>query len=282
MKDFTLHDRVPLAVPEIAGKEARLVLRSEVVDGKYYGAEQEQVEESQGLISYLGAKLYENTVGYYFGGEPEEESGAQEYDREFVDVEMLDKMATAIQRLAEESFQSKGEAIVEESQLRKLIRKALSDNQFTEIEENIDLLLSHLKWTGRLATGAITVTGKSNIKIVKLAPVGVNLYSKQISAEEKAPFQIQELLSQIDKDIETKTQLVGNMNAQCIKLMKANERKQASKMLTQRKGVEKYIVDLTNKKFNLEGILMGIEQGQQNQMMFESLKVASEAGKIIN
>ena len=53
-------------------------------------------------------------------------------------------------------------------------------------------------------------------------------------------------------------------------------------MLSQRKAVEKYITDMTNKKFNLENILMGIEQGQHNQIMFESLKIASEAGRVIN
>ena len=153
---------------------------------------------------------------------------------------------------------------------------------FVDIEENIDLLVSHLKWTGRLATGVITTSSKQNVKIVKLAQVGVSLNSDEISTEEKAPFQLRETVSQMNKDIEQKTLLVNNMNAQCIKLMKSNEKQRASKMLSQRKAVEKYIADMTNKKFNLENILMGIEQGQQNQIMFESLKIASEAGKVIN
>ena len=91
---------------------------------------------------------------------------------------------------------------------------------FVDIEENIDLLVSHLKWTGRLATGVITASQKQNVKIVKLAQVGVSLNSGEISTEEKAPFQLRETVNQINKDIEQKTLLVNNMNAQCIKLMK--------------------------------------------------------------
>lgn len=137
---------------------------------------------------------------------------------------MLDKMALVIQSLSEESFESKGETIVEESQLRKLIRKELRESQFLEIEENIELIIFHLKRTGRLANGVVTIAGKSNLKIVKIAPVGVHLLSNHISAEEAAPFQIREVLALIEKEISSRTQAVRDMNAQCIKLMKANER----------------------------------------------------------
>ena len=36
MKDFTLHDRVPLAIPDVAENQSRFVRKKDVVDGKYY------------------------------------------------------------------------------------------------------------------------------------------------------------------------------------------------------------------------------------------------------
>ena len=46
MKDFTLHERVPLAVPEVAEKEERLVQKGLIKSGEHYGKRQDNEEES--------------------------------------------------------------------------------------------------------------------------------------------------------------------------------------------------------------------------------------------
>lgn len=74
----------------------------------------------------------------------------------------------------------------------------------------------HLRGTGRLATGAITMSGKADLKIAKLAPMGTTLHSQEISTEEAAPFQIRELIADIDKQIASRTQRVQEMNHQTI------------------------------------------------------------------
>jgi|TARA_B110000285_G_C15134089_1_gene625660 hypothetical protein len=37
MKDFTLHGREPVALPEIIALQKQLVCKEEVMNGKYYG-----------------------------------------------------------------------------------------------------------------------------------------------------------------------------------------------------------------------------------------------------
>jgi hypothetical protein len=37
MKDFTLHGREPVALPEIIQLQKHLVLKEEIINGKYYG-----------------------------------------------------------------------------------------------------------------------------------------------------------------------------------------------------------------------------------------------------
>lgn len=57
-----------------------------------------------------------------------------------------------------------------------------------------------------------------------------------------------------------------------------NDRPAALRLLQQRKNIEKFVYRQNDKKYSLEAALLGIEQGQQNLMVFESLKAAKEAG----
>lgn len=64
--------------------------------------------------------------------------------------------------------------------------------------------------------------------------------------------------------------------------MKINEKNQATKLLRQRKQIEKYIIGLHNRKFHLDQVLINIESGEQNRLVFDSLKIASKATKSLN
>ena len=72
------------------------------------------------------------------------------------------------------------------------------------------------------------------------------------------------------------------MNLQIKRLMKDNDTTAATKILRSRKNIEKYITGLENKKFHLDQILISIEQGEQNRLVFKSLKVANKASKQLN
>ena len=112
MKDLTLQQRLPVAIPALIQQQMKtmLVQRAEFEQASHSStsASKESAqgeEESAGLLysvgSYLGNKLYENTVGYYWYGEQaksstlsEDPSGAR--DVEYVNVEYLDRVATGI------------------------------------------------------------------------------------------------------------------------------------------------------------------------------------------
>lgn len=85
-------------------------------------------------------------------------------------MNLLEKMATNFQIWAAE--QNNSDEIIEEGKLRKIIRKALLANDYIDVEENLDLILQHLKQTKRMATGTINLSGKAQVKIVKLSRVG--------------------------------------------------------------------------------------------------------------
>ena len=59
--------------------------------------------------SYLAGKLYENTLGYFWGGTQEPSSSPSEdfasgaQDRDYVNVELLDRVAASIQRWVDEN-----------------------------------------------------------------------------------------------------------------------------------------------------------------------------------
>ena len=90
--------------------------RGELEDGSHYGTNKEK-ESSQGdaegtsflysMASYVGNKLYENTVGYYWGGEQEastlseDPNGAR--DDEYINMDLLEVAATGIQRFVDEN-----------------------------------------------------------------------------------------------------------------------------------------------------------------------------------
>jgi len=62
-------------------------------------------------------------------------------------------MSSNIQRWVDENEKT---TIVEEGKLRKVIRKALLANKYNFVEDNIDLIFTHLNQTNRLALGIIT------------------------------------------------------------------------------------------------------------------------------
>ena len=64
--------------------------------------------------------------------------------------------------------------------------------------------------------------------------------------------------------------------------MKVNDRNSATKLLRQRKSLEKYIINLQNRKFHLDQVLLTIESGENNRLVFDSLQVASKAAASLN
>ena len=87
------------------------------------------------------------------------------------------------------------------------------------------------------------------------------------------------MISHLDQQIEDKSKKVPQLNDQIKRLMKDNDKNGAAKLLRQRKNIEKFIIGLQDKKFHLDQMLMSIEQGYSNQLVFESLKVGSKASK---
>jgi len=69
------------------------------------------------------------------------------------------------------------------------------------------------------------------------------------------------------------------MGCQIKQLLKSNDRIAAMKLLQQRKNLEKFVHGQYDRKYRLDEVLMNIEQGQQDSMVLESLKVANEVGK---
>ena len=112
-----------------------------------------------------------------------------------------------------------------------MARRVLRQEEFADTEENVDLIFEHLKQTGRLAQGIINTSGILETRIVKLAPVGATLQSSEISTEEKAPFQLGEMISQLDRDIHQRALKVQEMNHQIKQLAKSNERRAALRLL---------------------------------------------------
>lgn len=69
-KDFTLHERVPVALPSVIRQMQNYASKEDIVSGKYYH-QNEADEENPGFVysvgAYMGQKLYDNTFGYFFG-----------------------------------------------------------------------------------------------------------------------------------------------------------------------------------------------------------------------
>lgn len=112
-----------------------------------------------------------------------------------------------------------------------------------------------------------------------MAPIGQSLESSEISSEEKAPFQLREMINELEQDVNRRSLRIQEMNRQIKQLMRSNERPAATRLLQQRKSLEKFVYSQYDRKYHLDEALLRIEQGQQNQMVFESLKIANEAGK---
>ena len=55
-----------------------------------------------------------------------------------------------------------------------------------------------------MATGIVNISQGMDLKIVKLAAIGVKFETSEIATEEKAPFQLQEVMKQINEDIEAR------------------------------------------------------------------------------
>jgi len=181
----------------------------------------------------------------------------------------------------DENRKDKTNSIVEEGTLRKMIRKILYNENFVDIEENIDFIFDHLKQTNRLAQGFIT-KGKSQTKILKVAPIGQTLNSDEIQQDEKAPFQIKEMIEILESDILVRSQRVVEMNKQIKQYGLNNEKSIALRLLRTRKGVEKFINGQNDRKCTLELALQNIEQGMQDLGVFEALRAGKEAGEQIN
>lgn len=105
----------------------------------------------------------------------------------------------------DENRKEKTNSIVEEATLRKMIRKILYNDDFIDIEENIDFIFDHLNQTNRLAHGFINTNGKAQTKILKVAPIGQTLNSDEILKDEKAPFQLKEMINILESDIKIRS-----------------------------------------------------------------------------
>lgn len=64
--------------------------------------------------------------------------------------------------------------------------------------------------------------------------------------------------------------------------MKVNDKNSATKLLRQRKSLEKYIISLHNRKFHLDQVLLTIESGENTRLVFDSLKVGTKASKALS
>ena len=158
------------------------------MDSSYY-QEQQPEGESAGIFYSIGSYL-----GSYVWGSPPEQQEQIPDDQEFINIQMVEKCASTIQRWADEN---KKTSVMEESKLRKTVRQILVKDGFVDVEDNIDLIFGHLRETGRLSNSTIQV-GKVDVKIIKMAPIGQKFLNPDITDEEKAPFQLQELITHIE------------------------------------------------------------------------------------
>ncbi len=84
-------------------------------------------------------------------------------------------------------------SIFSEKELRRSLRQ-------TKIkEEEFDLLLAHLKFTGKMATEEININNEK-IRLLKLAPIG-NKEQPVIDDKEKAVFVLEQNISAIDEKV---------------------------------------------------------------------------------
>ena len=160
--------------------------------------------------------------------------------------------------------------------VRKTIRGSLLKDGFEDVEDNIDMILDHLLKTGRMQRGQ-TTTSKSTVQILKIAKIGQNFESEQISSEEIAPFLLKENSLALENEISWKMAKVVDLNNQIRSISKNTDKTTALKLLRQRKAIEKFIDGLHDRKATLEQMLMSIEEGLNNKAIFDTMKVANEA-----
>ena len=93
MKDFSLFDRVPVAMQKVLStSSSKYIDKMDILNGQHY-QNGKQEGESSSLIysvgSYMAGAVYSNTLGYLIGsGSTEDEE--KETVSEYVNVEMLD------------------------------------------------------------------------------------------------------------------------------------------------------------------------------------------------
>jgi hypothetical protein len=135
-------------------------------------------------------------------------------------------------------------SIFSEKELRRSLRQ-------TKIkEEEFDLLLAHLKFTGKMATEEININNEK-IRLLKLAPIG-SKDQPVIDDKEKAVFVLEQNISAIDEkvsDLQIKTQ---HLNNDIKKTLKMGSKEGAKYLLMRRKNLEKFWENLLMQKYQLE------------------------------
>lgn len=113
---------------------------------------------------------------------------------------------------------------MEESTLRKRVRKAMTKLDFANLEESIDLILTQLEITNRLQRSQIVGINQNKLSLIRIAEIGETFDSSEIPTTLKAPYQIKESIRLLSQHIEVKQAQIKELNSQIKDLGKSNQR----------------------------------------------------------
>ena len=67
-----------------------MIIKKDIVDGKYYNREKKSDNQSEGMMSYIANTIwYYTTVNYYYDTD-NKESSSDINEEEYIDIEMLE------------------------------------------------------------------------------------------------------------------------------------------------------------------------------------------------
>jgi hypothetical protein len=117
-------------------------------------------------------------------------------------VEFLDRQADQLLTWATKN----DKMIHSEAQLRKQLRKAT-----THSEVDLDLLMSHLKFTGRITCEQIGVTNDPDLTICKLGSIK-NKVAEPLTLKEKAKFALELQSKKLEVKVEEHNKKIKNFH----------------------------------------------------------------------
>ena len=94
IRDLTIFDRVPIAIKNVLQYEMKdqMVRKEDILNGSHYKNEE---EEGGGYVYAVGSYLKSSISGYIWGTDQNDEAEVQ---MQFVNLQMLEKVASGIQR----------------------------------------------------------------------------------------------------------------------------------------------------------------------------------------